>query len=128
MNETEIMKRIQIVLAKCGARLFRNNNALAWAGHVQRFPEPTKILLNPTDVVIRNARPIHAGLGPDSADLVGFAKHNGKFISCEVKVPGEEPTAEQYNWLNTVHAAHGIAFWADSEESAIKQYRELTNQ
>lgn len=125
MNEIEIMKRIQIVLAKCGARLFRNNNALAWAGHVHRYPEPTTVTVNPCDVVIRNARPIHAGLGPDTADLVGFSTQNGKFISCEVKVPGKQPTPAQFNWLNAVHAAHGIAFWADSEESAIKQYRQL---
>jgi len=128
MIETELMKRIQITLAKCGARLFRNNNALAWAGTVQRWPEPTIVKVNPSDIVIRNARPIHAGLGPDTADLVGFSVQNGKFISCEVKVPGKKPTAEQYNWLNAVHAAHGIAFWADSEESAIKQYRELTDK
>lgn len=128
MTETDIMKRIQIGLAKCGARLFRNNVALAWAGQVHRWPEPTIVNVNPSDVVIRNARPIHAGLGADTADLVGFSQNNGKFISCEVKVPGKKPTVEQFNWLNAVHAAHGIAFWADSEESAIKQYRELTDQ
>lgn len=51
--------------------LFRNNVALAAAGKIQWIKSACTVRLNPGDAVVRNARPLHAGLCKGSSDLVG---------------------------------------------------------
>ena len=120
--EADLMRRIQISLSTVGARVFRNNVGLGWIGKSFHIEKEQTIKVYPGDVVIRAARPLHAGLIKDSADLIGFATQGGKFVSCEVKVPGEKPSKEQFDWLAAVNAAGGIAIWADSPDSAISKY------
>jgi len=123
MSEVDLMRRIQVVLSTVGARTFRNNVGLGWIGDSLRFTRTGTVRVEAGDVLIKNARPLHAGLIKDSADLIGFSTETGKFISCEVKMPGEKPTPKQYDWLCAVKNAGGIAFWADSIESAIINYK-----
>lgn len=124
--ESDIMRRIQIAISATGARLFRNNVALAWAGQVQRFPQRTTIVLDPSDIVIRNARPIHAGLIEGSSDLIGWTQ-TGKFLAVEVKTGTGKTSDAQVNFINAVKSAGGIAYIARSPEDAVKQYEDATH-
>lgn len=59
-------------------------------------------------------------------DIIGV--HKGRFIGIEVKQPGEEPTSLQYQILDLIRAAGGIAFWATSpEEVQITMTKEFNN-
>lgn len=40
--------------------------------------------------------------------------YKGKFIACEVKRPGKTPTKPQWDRINEVQAAGGIAVWGTS--------------
>lgn len=121
--ETDLMRRIQIVLSGMGARVFRNNTGLGWIGRVQRFTTRTTVIVNPEDVVIRGARPLHAGLIEGSSDLIGWTD-TGKFLAVEVKTETGRATGEQMNFINAVAAAGGVAFVARSTEDVIKQYED----
>lgn len=123
--EADLMRRIQVALSTVGARVFRNNVGMGWTGRIKKFTQKDFVTVYPGDVLIREARPLHAGLDKSSGDLIGFDIATGKFISCEVKVPGEKPTPEQFDWLNAVRVAHGIAFWACSEDEAIKKFQQV---
>lgn len=117
MPEADIMRKIQIAASTLGARVFRNNVALAWAGKVQRWPTATLVNINPQDVVIRNARPIHAGLVEGASDLIGW-NNKGKFLAIEVKDEDGRLTTEQNNFIEAVKWSGGIAFVARSPEEA----------
>lgn len=122
--EADLMRRIQVKLSTVGARVFRNNVGLGWIGKSTHIERAGIINVCPGDVVIRSARPLHAGLIKESGDLIGFDTKTGKFVSCEVKMPGEKPNPGQRAWMDAVNAAGGIAIWADSEESALIKYQE----
>ena len=65
MKETPFMKHLQLALGgRREVRCFRNTVGLAWHG------EPVR--LRNGDVLLKNARPVHVGLGPDTPDLVGW--------------------------------------------------------
>jgi hypothetical protein len=114
MSESLIGKQIQVSLAKRGARLFRNNNCVAYAGEVTHLPNG--------DVYIKNARMIRSGLGVGTSDYVGFTPMDGKaiFTAVEVKTLHGRATKEQPNFIAAVKAAGGIAFIAHSEAEANK--------
>lgn len=129
MSETILMRKIMKAVSNTGTRLFRNNVAMAWVGKSIRVNKPTAIVLNVGDVVIRNARPLHAGLCVGSGDLIGFTpvvittemvgKTIGTFTSIEVKEKGK-PTAEQIAFMKGVLSYGGIAGIVYSEEEAVK--------
>lgn len=123
--EADLMRKIQIAISTLGARVFRNNVALAWAGKVQRFTERTNVIVNPGDVVVRNARPIHAGLIDGASDLIGWSS-TGKFMACEVKTESGKLSDEQINFLMAVHSAGGIAIIARSPEEALDKIQKGT--
>ncbi len=112
MSESLIGKQIQVSLSKRGARIFRNNNCVAYAGEVTHLPNG--------DVYIKNARMIRAGLGVGTSDYIGFTPVNGKaiFTAVEVKTPHGRATDGQNNFIAAVKAAGGIAFIAHSETEA----------
>lgn len=124
--EDDIMRKIQIALSTVGARVFRNNVALAWAGRVYKPSRVEQVTVGPDDVVIRNARPIHAGLIEGASDLIGWS-HDGRFLACEVKDLRGRPTKAQDNFINAVKAAGGVAFVARSDDEALKHYRDAKN-
>lgn len=110
MTETDIMRLIQVALSAMGHRVFRNNVAKAWVGiYAGRSADGT--------VVLKNARPLHAGLCVGSADLIGFTS-SGKFLAIEVKTETGRATPEQLNFLETVRRFGGIAGIARSVEDA----------
>lgn len=103
------MKKIQILLATWGFRMFRNN---------------TGVLQD------RNGTYVRYGLCNGSSDLIGWKQvriepwHIGmnmaQFVACEVKQPGKKATEEQKNFISAVIAAGGIGFVASSEEEALR--------
>ena len=101
MTESSIQSEILRELTRDPrVRLFRNNVSRAWSGEfVRRLPDGT--------VILRNARPLRAGLIKGSADLIGWA--GPYFLSIEVKGPRGRPSPEQLTWLRAVQSAGGIA-------------------
>ena len=108
MNETDIVKEIQVGLGKLrSVRLFRNNVGL---------------YRNPNGQVVR------FGLCTGSSDLVGWTtvkitpqmigRDVAIFTCCEVKKPKEKPTPEQEAFISVVQSAGGIAFVAHSLDEA----------
>ena len=121
MTESRVLRQI---LRNHGARpdlrLFRNNVGTGWAGdQVQRGANSLPIRLGPDDVVIRNARPLHAGLCPGSSDLIGWrileitpelvGAQLAVFVAVEVKTGRQQPTKDQNQFLGAVDDAGGVA-------------------
>lgn len=108
--------------ARPDLRLFRNNTAQAWVGEAQRISRPQTVRLAPGDVVIRNARPLHAGLCPGSPDLVGWRVVNitpemvgakiAQFTGIEVKTGRQKPTKQQRQFLDALAGFGGVALVA----------------
>lgn len=126
--ESDVMRKIQIALSTVGARVFRNNVGLGWVGKIQRFTQAGRIIIDvqPGDILIRQARPLHAGLIEGASDLIGWS-HDGRFLACEVKDLRGRPTKTQENFINAVKASGGIAFVARSNDEALKQYEDAKN-
>ena len=53
-------------------------------------------------------------------DLMGQMR-DGRLLAIEAKRPGEKPDDEQQKEINYINDNGGIAFWADSVESACTQ-------
>lgn len=129
MSEQNIMRSIMVAVSRAGARVFRNNVAMAWVGEWKRYVSPTKVTVGPGDVVIRNARPLHAGLCEGSSDLIGITpvvvrpdhvgQKLGVFTALEVKTPEGHVTPEQANFVEQISLAGGIAGIARSDDEAL---------
>lgn len=137
MSESQIGAEIRQKLSRGPARLFRCNVGTGWAGG-GRNRKATRVTpanlagmraeLRPGDVVVPNARPLHAGLAKGNGDYVGWVSREitpemvgqrvAVFASLEVKVPGQLARPEQRNWRDQVTAAGGLAGVADSVEKA----------
>ena len=50
---------------------------------------------------------------PGMGDIIGMLK-DGRFLSVEVKQPGETPTDDQYAFMRMINGARGFACWVDS--------------
>lgn len=126
MSEADLMRRLQKLASSLGARLFRQNSGMAWIGKAERGPGTVR--LGPGDVVVRNARPFHAGF-TGMSDLGGWvpveisASMVGSTIAVysqvEVKLNGR-PTREQIAWIDAVNRAGGRAGVARSEDDLKK--------
>lgn len=123
MVEGDVMRLLQRVASSLGARLFRQNTGQGWVGRVERGYPGKRVTLNPGDVVLRNARPFHAGfeglsdLGgwsplEISADMVGSTV--AIYTQAEIKA-GTRPTKEQLAWIEAVQKAGGRAGVARDE-------------
>jgi hypothetical protein len=76
---------------------------------------------NNVGVSERNGHVIRYGLGGNGgADLIGLVIGTGRFIACEVKMPGKKPTAEQTQFLARVTRNGGIAVLAHSVGDVLK--------
>ena len=119
MAEKQILNETLKEASKKGWRLFRNNTAKAWAGKIFRSPMPMSVRIDPTDVVVRNAYPIDAGLCKGSSDLIGWktititpdmiGKKIAVFTAIEVKYGLTKTTEEQQNFIDQVKLAGGEA-------------------
>lgn len=108
MRESDFMRQVQINFSSSGYRLFRNNVGEGWVGDVQRVASPGQYFVNPGDIIIRNARPLHSGLIKGSSDLIGW-NDRGLFTAVEVKVGNGRVTEEQQSFLDAVKLAGGIS-------------------
>ena len=122
MSEIDLMRQLQIAASQLGARLFRQNTGVAWVGKVEK--RTGMVRLNPGDVVIRNARPFHAGI-TGMSDLGGWipveitAEMVGSTVALYAQVEVKEnarPTPEQLAWIAAVKKAGGRAGIARSED------------
>ena len=95
-----------------GARLFRNNVGRAWVGS-----EAIK-MPNGDDVLLRNARPFHAGV-PGMSDLIGWVpveitpemvgKTLAVYTAVETKTMRGRATVEQKQFIGVVSQSGGRA-------------------
>lgn len=109
MGEADLMRNLQKLASKLGARLFRQNTGMAWVGNVTRNRDGS--------ITIRNPRPFHAGVTGMSdlggwmpvkvtADMVGSTV--AVYVQVEVKA-GTRATKEQDAWIAAVNDAGGRA-------------------
>lgn len=118
MSEQGLIKDIQIEFSKLGHRIFRQNVGSGWTGHFLKPAMATQVLVTPQDVLIRNARILHAGLCKGSSDLIGWRKITitpdmiGKevaiFTAIEVKHGKTKVTEEQERFIKSVNDAGGF--------------------
>ena len=119
MSDSPFLKRILLACSRGPVRLFRSNNGVGWIGKVERPARATQVTVFPGDVVIRNARPLHAGLATGSGDLIGWRSfvvqpedvgtRIAQLVSLEAKEGTGRMSAAQRQWRDQVQAAGGIA-------------------
>lgn len=119
MNETILGKKIQLIASSIGHRIFRCNRGIGWVGKSIRFSKPMKIDVQPGDVLIKKARPLHAGLVDGNGDFIGYSS-TGKFISLEIKTDNGIIRPEQISWCNAVKKSGGIAGIIRNEEEGLE--------
>ena len=127
-SERDIQNRIRLAVTKAGARCMRNNVGMGWTGNTSRVDANT--------IMIHDARPLHAGLGTGTSDLIGWLpvlitpEHVGKtlalFLAIEVKRPCGRPTPDQVAFLRAVNAAGGMAILATSDEQVTRELSPFT--
>lgn len=130
--ESPLLKKIMLALgALPGVRSFRNNVALAAAGQIEWIKRQQTVTLRAGDAIVRNARPLHAGLVKGSGDLIGWkavrvtnemvGMQLAVFMSVEVKDGTKAKTSEQQTtWRDAVNSFGGIAIIARSEAEAVE--------
>lgn len=116
MSERRIQSEILLALAENGLSGWRQNVGTGWAGDVQKLTDGS--------VLIRNPRPLHAGLCKGSSDIIGLrpvvvtpdmvGQTIAQFAAIEVKQPGSYPTKDQRHFLEFVRAKGGLAVVARS--------------
>lgn len=72
---------------------------------------------------LRKGAGCHGSLPTGFPDLVGCEPVSGRFVAIEVKRPGRIPTELQADFLSHFRRSHAIAFWADSVDSALEQFK-----
>lgn len=101
MTESEVQRLITLEARHWGIKLFRNNVGVATFSGGQK---------------------VKYGLQTGSADLIGWIAHPtpdgviARFLSIEVKKPGESPSKDQAHWAEVVAKDGGLAIIADSIE------------
>lgn len=128
MAESTVMRRMWLALENAGATMFRNNVALAVVGKVTYIKEVCAVRLRPGDAVVRNARPLHAGLFKGSGDLIGWTEvvvtpeMVGTTVAVFTSVESKDQTTssdDQKKWRRNVLRAGGFAGEAHSDAEAL---------
>lgn len=119
-----------IALSEAGTTIFRNNTGTGWVGKSTRISTRCAVTLEPGDVVIKNARVLHAGLCVGSSDLIGITPVKitpdmigstlGVFTAAEVKTKTGRPTDEQVRFINAIKSRGGIAGIVRSTDDAVQ--------
>ncbi len=141
-TESTLVKNLMLCASRLGGRLFRNNVGMAWApagggGNIVRCAPGQRyksVTICPGDVVVRNARPLHAGLCKGSSDLIGWTRvvvtdqmvgdTVAIFTASEAKGPHGRATKEQGNFIKAVNDNGGIAGVVRSEEDLVELMRQ----
>jgi hypothetical protein len=132
MSEHIIQQRILLACGTGSTRLFRNNVGTGWAGQATKVTpgnlRAAAAALRPGDVVIRQGRPLHAGLCVGSSDLIGWRSRVitpemvgqtiAQFVAIEVKSPTGRTTAQQDQFLSQIQAVGGCGGVARSVDAA----------
>lgn len=129
MSDHARLTRVLLAVSRGPVRLFRNVVGQGWVGKSWRCPSRQSVMLEAGDVVVRKARPLHAGLVEGSGDLIGWVSrevqpaHVGQtwavFASLEDKSEHDRLRPAQRNWMDQVLQAGGIAAEVRSVEDAI---------
>jgi hypothetical protein len=124
MSEHITQQRILLACGSGNVRLWRNNVGTGWAGQATKVtPGNLRAIaagLRPGDVVIRQGRPLHAGLCVGSSDLIGYrvVDRVAQFVALEVKSATGRPTAQQTQFLEHINDVGGCAGIVRSVEDA----------
>lgn len=128
--EHNLQNKIRLGIKPDEAVLFRNNCGMAWTGKTERISRAGMVHVAPGDVVIRQARPFHAGLCEGSGDLIGWkpveitSKMVGStiavFASIEVKTPTGRVSKPQEHWHSRLLQDGGLSVIARSVNDARK--------
>ena len=124
MSEHVTQQRILLACGSGSVRLWRNNVGTGWAGQATKVTpgnlRTVSQALRPGDVVIRQGRPLHAGLCVGSSDLIGYrvVDRVAQFVALEVKSATGRPTAQQVQFLDHINAVGGLAGIARSVDDA----------
>jgi hypothetical protein len=125
MKESPILKMILLSTGLTHkVKLFRNNTGMAWQGEsVRTYTEK-----GDRYTILKNARPIHAGLIKGSSDLIGWkeievtnqlvGKKIAVFVALEVKSEKGKASPEQITFLQNVKNAGGICGVARSVQDS----------
>lgn len=113
-SERRIQSELMLAASDAGLTVWRNNTGQAWAGQAERLPDGS--------VLIRNPRPLRAGLCKGSSDLIGLRRVTvgptdvgrtiAQFAAVEVKAARGRVSADQRNFLDFVRDAGGFALVA----------------
>lgn len=125
MSEADLMRKLQARASQLGARLFRQQVGMAWIGRAEKGYPGRRVTLNAGDVVVRSARPFHAGV-VGMADLGGWVpvvvtpdmvgSTIAVYAQVEVKTDTGRASSEQRAWINAVKAAGGRAGVARNDD------------
>jgi ribosomal protein L27 len=120
MSEHITQQRILLACGSGDARLWRNNVGTGWAGQATKIQRRGMVAVEPGDVIVRQGRPLHAGLCVGSSDLIGYRQVDGvaQFVALEVKSATGRPTAQQVQFLDHITSAGGCAGIVRSVEDA----------
>jgi len=124
MTEHTTQQRILLACGTGPVRLWRNNVGTGWAGQATKVTpgnlRAVSQALRPGDVVIRQGRPLHAGLCVGSSDLIGYrvVDRVAQFVALEVKSATGRPTAQQTQFIDHINAVGGCAGIVRSVEDA----------
>ena len=127
MRENAVMHHQMLALSQSGATVWRNNTGQAWTGDVTRLADGS--------VLIRNPRPLHAGLCKGSSDLIGIVPHIvtpddvgrvlGLFLAVESKAPKGRASDAQRNFVEHIQRCGGLAGVARSVDEALAVMRRI---
>jgi ribosomal protein L27 len=120
MSEHITQQRILLACGSGSTRLWRNNVGTGWAGQATKIQRRGMVAVEPGDVIVRQGRPLHAGLCVGSSDLIGYRQVDGvaQFVALEVKSAIGRPTAQQTQFLDHIISAGGCAGIVRSVEDA----------
>ena len=129
-SEAAVQAAVRLEAARKGVRLFRNNVGVGWAGDAQKIQRDGNLYARRGDVLIRQGRPLHAGLCEGSSDLIGWhtveivPEMIGQKIAVFVAIEGKSAVGRlrpaQVTFLDAVAAAGGVSTVARSVDDAVR--------
>ena len=120
MSEHTTQQRILLACGSGSARLWRNNVGTGWAGQAVKIQRRGMLAVEPGDIIVRQGRPLHAGLCVGSSDLIGYrvVDRVAQFVALEVKSATGRATKEQTQFIDHINAVGGCAGIVRSVEDA----------
>ena len=124
MNEADFMKKMLLESNDADCVLYRNNTGVGWAGKFMGHD-------GAGNTILKNARPLHAGLCTGSSDAIGWAdvivspemvgRSLAVFLAVEAKSRRGATSADQIRFLHNVNRAGGIGIVLRDGESIVER-------